>query len=83
MIIFISAFVAFHAQLQPYFRIRDNVVETCLLFNLIVVNALQMYTSRTPVPSYITETLFLVPYAAACLWFLFYAWQRFRKKEGK
>ena len=83
MIIFISAFLSFHGQLQPYFRIRDNIVETCLLFNLVVVNALQMYTSRTPVPSYITETLFLVPYAAAFLWFLFYAWQRFRKKEGK
>ncbi|XP_062507184.1 uncharacterized protein LOC134183614 [Corticium candelabrum] len=82
MIIFISAFLAFHGQLQPYFRIRDNIVETCLLFNLVVVNALQMHTFRTPVPSYITETLFLVPYAAACFWFLFYAWQRYGKKGG-
>ncbi|XP_062506909.1 uncharacterized protein LOC134183404 [Corticium candelabrum] len=82
MIIFISAFLSFHGQLQPYFCIRDNIVETCLLFNLVVVNALQMHTFRTPVPSYITETLFLVPYVAACFWFLFYAWQRYGKKGG-
>ena len=83
MIIFISAFLAFHGQLQPYYWIRDNVVETCLLFNLVVVNAVQMYTSHTPVPSYITEAIFLVPYATAFLWLVFYAWQRFGKRRQK
>lgn len=81
VILFLSIFLSVHAQLQPYLLFRNNVIETCLLFNLVVVTALQIYTTNNPVPSPVTEVVFLLPYVAVCVLLVCYMWQRYRKRE--
>ena len=78
----VATFFTLHAHLQPYSVPYHNLLETCLLFNLLVVNALQVYgVSNNPVPYPVTQADFLLPYAAACIWFVYFLWKKCQKRD--
>lgn len=80
----VVVFLTLHAQLQPYSLPHHNLLQTCLLFNLLVVNTLQVYSvSDSPIPYPVTQTVFLLPYAASCIWFVYFLWKKHKDSQRK